>query len=152
MDPDAFEFPKDNKEEVKQRQEDARDSNHDVPLLTTQDLINQVHGTAPKNQSAAAAASQPETPKLIEPKVPTTLLEGAAGEEKDKKKKKPGKFKRFLDYLSRACTNEREQQNEDEEGDRRRPMSAPRRESFKGQRLIDAQHGQAENERLAKMK
>ena len=53
--------------------------------------------------------------------------------------------------FQKACTNERDEDEVEDDG-KQRPRSAPRRESFQGQRLIDAEMSDKDKERMAKMK
>ena len=53
--------------------------------------------------------------------------------------------------FQKMCTNEREEEIE-EDDNKVRPRSAPRRESFKGQRLVDSQLNEQERKRLESMK
>ena len=53
--------------------------------------------------------------------------------------------------FQKMCTNEREEEIEEDDS-KVRPISAPRRESFKGQRLVDSQLNEQERKRLESMK
>ena len=115
----------------------------------------------PSGPSAAAAASgsssskQNNSGKLIDgaPKLTNPNAE-VSQQPVEKKKKKEGKLKRFFKMFQKACTNERDDDSADEyeDGSKKRPSSAPRRESFKGQRLIDAGKSEEERQRMAQMK
>ena len=77
-------------------------------------MIDQVHGKPGPSAAAAAAASNQEdrnSKKLIQPTPSRVEVEDQPADKG--KKKKEGKFKRFLKIFQKACTNERDDEEDD---------------------------------------
>lgn len=110
-----------NKDNSKMEEEEGKATD----LLTTSDLIAQVH--KPVGAAATPSSSNPYSneDKIIETPSNSKIgghLEALGPTETrpnpkktEKKKEKKGAMKRFFNYISKACTNERDEPDEDDE-------------------------------------